>query len=177
MEPEGSIPNSQELSNCPYPEPDQSSRHHPSHLYQIHLNIVQPPTSWSSYWPPFLLLSHQEPIRVTRIRKFRTPWETWRVRSSDDVIRTSNHAGFSGIRSSDDVREAFQCEVSLLACSTMAEGCGRRADTLCSQSAVSLSFFLSLPAGTSAGDGYARQEGRSDETKPRQCQAAPPPAS
>jgi hypothetical protein len=25
MEPEGSIPNSRELSTCPYPEPDQSS--------------------------------------------------------------------------------------------------------------------------------------------------------
>jgi hypothetical protein len=29
MEPEGSIPNSQELSTCSYPEPDQSSPHHP----------------------------------------------------------------------------------------------------------------------------------------------------
>jgi hypothetical protein len=29
MELEGSIPNSQELSTCPYPEPDQSSPHHP----------------------------------------------------------------------------------------------------------------------------------------------------
>jgi hypothetical protein len=29
MEPEGSIPNSQELSTCHYPEPDQSSPHHP----------------------------------------------------------------------------------------------------------------------------------------------------
>jgi hypothetical protein len=29
MELEGSIPNSQELSTCSYPEPDQSSPHHP----------------------------------------------------------------------------------------------------------------------------------------------------
>jgi hypothetical protein len=29
MEPEGSLPSSQELSNCTYPEPDQSSPHHP----------------------------------------------------------------------------------------------------------------------------------------------------
>jgi hypothetical protein len=29
MEPEGSPPNSQNLSTCPYPEPDQSSPHHP----------------------------------------------------------------------------------------------------------------------------------------------------
>jgi hypothetical protein len=29
IEPEGSIPNSQELSTCSYPEPDQSSLQHP----------------------------------------------------------------------------------------------------------------------------------------------------
>jgi hypothetical protein len=29
MEPEGSMPNSQELSTCSYPELDQSSPHHP----------------------------------------------------------------------------------------------------------------------------------------------------
>jgi hypothetical protein len=29
MEPEGSLPHSQELSTCPYPEPDKSSPHHP----------------------------------------------------------------------------------------------------------------------------------------------------
>jgi hypothetical protein len=29
MEPEGSVPNSQELSTCSYPEPDQSSSHYP----------------------------------------------------------------------------------------------------------------------------------------------------
>jgi hypothetical protein len=29
MEPKGSIPNSQQLSTCSYPEPDQSSPHHP----------------------------------------------------------------------------------------------------------------------------------------------------
>jgi hypothetical protein len=40
MVPEGSIPNSQELSTCPYPEPDQSSPHPPSHLYKIHPNII-----------------------------------------------------------------------------------------------------------------------------------------
>jgi hypothetical protein len=30
MEPEGSIPNSQELSTCPYLEPDQFGPHHPN---------------------------------------------------------------------------------------------------------------------------------------------------
>jgi hypothetical protein len=36
MESEGSLPHSQELSTCPYPEPDQSS----AHLSKIHLNII-----------------------------------------------------------------------------------------------------------------------------------------
>jgi hypothetical protein len=42
MESESSIPNSQELSACSYPEPDQSSLHHPNPLLQD--------PSW--YYPP-----------------------------------------------------------------------------------------------------------------------------
>jgi hypothetical protein len=49
IEPESSIPNSQELSTCSYPEPDQSSPHHPIPPSKIHPNIIHPPTSWSSY--------------------------------------------------------------------------------------------------------------------------------
>jgi hypothetical protein len=30
MEPDGSLPFSEELSNCTYPEPDQSSQYHPN---------------------------------------------------------------------------------------------------------------------------------------------------
>jgi hypothetical protein len=42
MKPEGSIPNSQEFSTCPYPEPDQTNPVHinPSHLYKIHSNMI-----------------------------------------------------------------------------------------------------------------------------------------
>jgi hypothetical protein len=47
MEPEGSLPSSQEPSTGPYPEPDQSSPYHPI-LSNIHLNIILPPTSRSS---------------------------------------------------------------------------------------------------------------------------------
>jgi hypothetical protein len=35
MESEGSIPNSQELSTCSYPEPDQSSPHHPFWFHKM----------------------------------------------------------------------------------------------------------------------------------------------
>jgi hypothetical protein len=40
MEPEGSLPNSQELSTCPYPEPDQSSPHHLIPTYQRSILIL-----------------------------------------------------------------------------------------------------------------------------------------
>jgi hypothetical protein len=39
MEPEGSLPCSQELSIGPYPEPDQSSQYN-SILSEIHFNII-----------------------------------------------------------------------------------------------------------------------------------------
>jgi hypothetical protein len=45
MKPEGSIPNSQELSTCSYPEPDQSSPHH-------HIRPLQDPFK---YYPPILV--------------------------------------------------------------------------------------------------------------------------
>jgi hypothetical protein len=45
IEPECPIPNSQELSTCPYPEPDQSSPHH-----RI------PPLQEPSYYPPTYVL-------------------------------------------------------------------------------------------------------------------------
>jgi hypothetical protein len=48
MEPKGSIPHSQELSTCSYPEPDQSSPHHPIPPLQdpSMLGGVPVPTAW-----------------------------------------------------------------------------------------------------------------------------------
>jgi hypothetical protein len=46
MEPEGSIPNSQELSTCSYLEPDQSSPYHP----------IPPLQDPSYYYPPTYVL-------------------------------------------------------------------------------------------------------------------------
>jgi hypothetical protein len=48
MEPEGSLPCSQEPFTGPYPQPDKSNPHHPI-LSKIHFNIVHPPTSWFSH--------------------------------------------------------------------------------------------------------------------------------
>jgi hypothetical protein len=44
MELEGSIPNSQELSTCSYPEPDQSS----PHLIEIYARTVRKPMGLTS---------------------------------------------------------------------------------------------------------------------------------
>jgi hypothetical protein len=40
MEPESSLPHSQVFATCPYPEPNPSSPHNPSHFLKIHLNII-----------------------------------------------------------------------------------------------------------------------------------------
>jgi hypothetical protein len=67
MEPEGSLPHSQELSTCSYPEPDQSSPHHSnlSHYYSPTSVLVflavsflmdfLPITYTRSSSPPFVL--------------------------------------------------------------------------------------------------------------------------
>jgi hypothetical protein len=45
MEPESSLPCSQEPSTGHYSEPDQSNPYHPI-MSKIHFNIVHPPTPW-----------------------------------------------------------------------------------------------------------------------------------
>jgi len=50
MEPEGSLPHLQVPASCPYPEPDQSSPRHPSHLLKIHLNTILLSTPGSYKW-------------------------------------------------------------------------------------------------------------------------------
>jgi hypothetical protein len=61
IEPEGSLPCSQERSTGSYPEPVQSN---PSHLSKIHFNIVHPPTPWSSQWSLSFWISHQYPTCI-----------------------------------------------------------------------------------------------------------------
>jgi hypothetical protein len=63
MEPEGSVPRSQEPSTGPYPEPDRSNPYHRI-LSKIHFNTVHSPTSWSSYWSLSFWISHQYSICI-----------------------------------------------------------------------------------------------------------------
>jgi hypothetical protein len=56
MEPEGSIPNSQELSTCPYPEPDKSTSPHPTSpryilILSTHLLLGLPSDLFPSGFP------------------------------------------------------------------------------------------------------------------------------
>jgi len=48
MEPEGSLPCSQEPAIGPYPEPNESSPYHPTYFSKIHSNIILPPMLRSS---------------------------------------------------------------------------------------------------------------------------------
>jgi hypothetical protein len=63
MEPEGSLPCSQEHSTGQYLEPDQSSLYHLISS-KIHFNIILPPASMSSYRSLSSWLSHQNPICI-----------------------------------------------------------------------------------------------------------------
>jgi len=47
MEPESSLPHSQETATCLYPGPAQSNPHNFIHLLEIHPNITNPSTTRS----------------------------------------------------------------------------------------------------------------------------------
>ena len=61
MEPEGSLPHSQDPATCPYPEPIYTVRF-PSRSLKISSDIFLPFTSSSSKWSLPLRLTQQNPI-------------------------------------------------------------------------------------------------------------------
>jgi hypothetical protein len=63
MEPESSLPRSQEPVTGPYPESNRSNPYHPI-LSKINFNIVQPSMSRSSQWFLSSWISHQYPICI-----------------------------------------------------------------------------------------------------------------
>jgi hypothetical protein len=77
MEPEGSIPNSQELSTCSYPEPDQSGPHHP----------IPPLQDPSKYYPStfvlvFLVVSFPLAFPPIIYKRFSSPHSCYMTRLS-----------------------------------------------------------------------------------------------
>jgi hypothetical protein len=75
MEPEGSVPNSQELSTCSYPEPDQSSPYHPIPPLQVPF-YYYPPTyvlvflvvSFPLAFPPIIYTRSSSPPEVIAVQ-------------------------------------------------------------------------------------------------------------
>jgi hypothetical protein len=71
MEPEGSLPHSQVLSTCAYPERGQSSPRLPILSLQVLHNIIRPITSWPSYWSISFWVSYQEHLRCSLLPSSR----------------------------------------------------------------------------------------------------------
>jgi hypothetical protein len=67
MEPEGSLPCSEEPSFSPCHEPNESDPYRPI-LSEIHFNVILPPTSRHSYWSLSFWISHQHPICIPLLR-------------------------------------------------------------------------------------------------------------
>jgi hypothetical protein len=66
MEPEGSIPNSQEISICPYPQPDESGPYHPILILSTDLHLGLPSGLFPSGFPTNNLYAFLfSPIRAT----------------------------------------------------------------------------------------------------------------
>jgi hypothetical protein len=67
MEPECSLPCSQEPATGPYPEPDESNPNLPPYFPKIHFNIILSPTPWSSEWSLLFRIPNQIFVRIYNV--------------------------------------------------------------------------------------------------------------
>jgi len=67
MEPEGSLPLSQETTTGPHSEPDESIPHLPSYLPKIHSNIIFPFMPGSSEWCLPIWFSYQDFVSISHL--------------------------------------------------------------------------------------------------------------
>jgi hypothetical protein len=67
MEPEGSLPCSQEPTTGPYPEPDVSSHTLPSCFLNTRSRIILPSTCRTPQWSHPLKFSHQNSVYISQL--------------------------------------------------------------------------------------------------------------
>jgi hypothetical protein len=67
MEPESSLPCTQQPATGQYPEPDESNLHPRYHLPNIHFNIILPSMPTSSEWSRPFKLSNQNFARISHL--------------------------------------------------------------------------------------------------------------
>ena len=71
MQPEGSLPCSQQPVTGPYPEPDSVYAFPPS-LFNIYFNIILSPTPMSSKCPFIIEFPHHPPVRTALLPQSAT---------------------------------------------------------------------------------------------------------
>jgi len=67
MEPEGSLPCSQDPATGSYPEPYASSSHPPTLIPKIHSNVILPLTPKSSEWSLPFRISDQNIVHISHL--------------------------------------------------------------------------------------------------------------